>query len=103
MTKQRIAAVLFSALLILGLGGLNLNRAWAAPQPGLCAAQTMRMDAGEGQAADGVEVVRESPTPLAQPIDGKNGPSPLILCGVAAIVVAVVVAAIILRKARKFE
>lgn len=101
MTRHRITAVLFSALLLLILCGPVVRAATQAVENPFCAAQSTGQEAENGQRA--AEVVRESPTPLAQPINGKNGPSPLILCGVAAIVVAVVVAAIILRKARKFE
>lgn len=100
MTRHRITAVLFSALLLLILCGPVVRAAQAVENP-FCAAQSTGQEAENGQRA--AEVVRESPTPLAQPINGKNGPSTLILCGIAAIVVAVVVAAVILRKARKFE
>lgn len=100
MTRHRITAVLFSALLLLILCGPVVQATQAVENP-FCAAQSTGQEAENGQRA--AEVVRESPTPLAQPINGKNGPSPLILCGIAAIVVAVVVAAVILRKARKFE
>ena len=100
MTRHRITAVLFSALLLLILCGPVVRATQAVENP-FGAAQSTGQEAENGQRA--AEVVRESPTPLAQPINGKNGPSPLILCGIAAIVVAVVVAAVILRKARKFE
>lgn len=102
MIRHRTAAILFSILLILGLSAMGTGRAYAAQQP---ARNPLYADQSAGQepAADGenaAEVVEGSPTPLAQPIDGKNGPSPLMLCGIAAVVVT---AAVILRKARKFE
>ena len=105
MIRHRTASILFSILLILGLSAMGTGRAYAAQQP---ARNPLYADQSAGQepAADGenaAEVVEGSPTPLAQPIDGKNGPSPLMLCGITAVVVAVVTAAVILRKARKFE
>lgn len=102
MTKHRIAAVLFSALLLLILGGPAVMAAPQAAENPLCIAQSAGQETGNGQ-REAAEVVTENPTPLAQPINGKNGPSPLILCGAAAIVVAVVIVALILWKARKFE
>lgn len=106
MIKYRTAVLLFSVLLILGLNAMGIGRAYAAPQAAenpFYAAQSAGQEPAGGQRNTAAEVIEESPTPLAQPINGKNGPSPLILCGIAAIVVAVVVAAVILRKARKFE
>ena len=102
MIKHRTAAILFSILLILGLSAIGTGRAYAAQQPArnpLYANQS----AGQEPAADGENaavVVEGSPTPLAQPIDGKNGPSPLMLCGIGAAVVAGVTAAGLPRQAR---
>lgn len=106
MIKYRTAVLLFSVLLILGLNAMGIGRVYAAPQAvekPFDAAQSAGQEPAGGQRNTAAEVVEESPTPLAQPINGRNGPSPLMLCGIAAVVVAAVIAAVILRKARKFE
>lgn len=104
MTKYRAASIIIAVLLLLGLSTLSITRACAAPQPSdnpFYSARSVSQEPTDSPAAS--EVIEESPTPLARPINGKNGPSPLILCGIAAVVVAVMIAAVILRKARKFE
>ena len=76
MIRHRTAAILFSILLILGLSAMGTGRAYAAQQP---ARNPLYADQSACQepAADGenaAEVVEGSPTPLAQPIDGKKRP-----------------------------
>lgn len=102
MSIHKATAILLSILLIFGLNTFVLSGAWAAPQSPdnpLSTAQTKE----DGQRSEKTETIKESPTPLAQPIGGKNSPSPLMLMGIGAVLAASAIAAVILKKARKFE
>lgn len=106
MSIHKATAILLSVLLIFGLNTLALSTAWAAPQSPsnpMSTVQSADQAREDRQGSAEAETIRESPTPLAQPIGGKNSPSPLMLMGIGAVLTASAIAAVILKKARKFE